>query len=195
MKCTRPLTLLLLAFSLSAQSQFKLPSLNPANNAFKADIQKVIEDYPHQFASLRGKVIEKNPQSVEYASLVKPQGAQESSIMRYSSNKKEVYTWQAVMLATEDFETATQKYKSIFSQLKGMNVKYVVDQYTLVGKYEAPEESKKFVVSTLTIDGPPSPLQKLKVEVTMQFEFPEWKVKVLLYEKEREDNQRGEEND
>ncbi|MER3464686.1 MAG: hypothetical protein C4329_10060, partial [Chitinophagaceae bacterium] len=101
MKCTRPLTLLLLAFSLSAQSQFKLPSLNPANNAFKADIQKVIEDYPHQFASLRGKVIEKNPQSVEYASLVKPQGAQESSIMRYSSNKKEVYTWQAVMLATE----------------------------------------------------------------------------------------------
>jgi hypothetical protein len=32
-------------------------------------------------------------------------------------------------------------------------------------------------------------LKKMKVEVSMQFEFPEWKVLVLVYEKEREDTE------
>jgi hypothetical protein len=194
MKFFRPLTTVFLLLSFSSQAQFKLTSLSN-NTSFKTDIQKIIDAYPQQFAALRGDVIETNPQTVEYASLVKPEGAEETSITRYSSNKKGVYTWQAVMLSTEDFEIAVKKYKTLFGQLKGMNIKYVVDQYTLVGKYEAPDESKKFVSSILTVSAPPSPLEKLKVEVTMQFEFPEWKVKLLVYEKEREDNERGDIND
>lgn len=194
MKFFRPLTTVFLLLSFSSQAQFKPTSLSN-NTSFKTDMQKVIDAYPQQFAALRGDVIETNPQTVEYASLVKPEGAEETSITRYSSNKKGVYTWQAVMLSTEDFEIAVKKYKTLFGQLKGMNIKYVVDQYTLVGKYEAPDESKKFVSSILTVSAPPSPLERLKVEVTMQFEFPEWKVKLLVYEKEREDNERGEVND
>lgn len=194
MKFFRLLTTVFLLLSFPSQAQFKLTSLSN-NTSFKTDMQKVIDAYPQQFAALRGDVIETNPQTVEYASLVKPEGAEETSITRYSSNKKGVYTWQALMLSTEDFEIAVKKYKTLFGQLKGMNVKYVVDQYTLVGKYEAPDESKKFVSSILTVSAPPSPLEKLKVEVTMQFEFPEWKVKLLVYEKEREDNERGDIND
>lgn len=194
MKCIKPLTVLALIFSLTTQAQIKFPSFS-SNSSFKTDMQKVIEAYPEQFASLRGEVIERNPQSVEYASLVKPDGAQETSITSYSTNKKGVYAWQAVMLSTEDFDIAAKKYKALFTQLKGMNVKYVVDQYTLVGKYETPDEGRKFITSSLSLAYPPSPFEKLKVEVTMQFEFPEWKVKLLVYEKEKEDNERGDVND
>ncbi len=35
------------------------------------------------------------------------------------------------------------------------------------------------------------PTEKLKVELSMQYELLEWKLKVLVYEKEREDNERG----
>ena len=72
-----------------------------------------------------------------------------------------------------------------------MNVTYVEDQYTLDGKYEAPEESIGFAISTLTLANPPSPLKKMKIEVSLNFEFPEWKVGLSIFEKEREDDERG----
>lgn len=166
----------------------------PVNNAFRNDIQKVFEDYPHQFATIRGAVVNKNPQSIEYASLLVPDGAQESSVTKYSAQKA-VYSWQAVMLTTEDYDAAVKKYKWLYGQLKGLNVKYVADLYTLRGAYETPDESRKFTVSTLTLSAPPSPLRKLKVDVSMTFEFPEWRVSLLVYEKEREDEERGAEDD
>jgi hypothetical protein len=181
------LSAVLLGTSVFAHAQLiKLP----VNNAFRADVQKVMEDYPQQFATLRGGIINKNPQTVEYASLLLPDGAQESIITRYSSVQKPMYSWQAVMLTTESYEAAVKKYKWLFGQLKGLNVKYVADLYTLRGEYEVPDESRKFTVSTLALSAPPSPLRKLKVDVSMTFEFPEWKVSMLVYEKEREDDEK-----
>lgn len=170
-----------------ADAQFKLP----INNAFRSDVQKIVSDYPHQFAAFRGAVVNKNPQSVEYASLLVPNGTEASSITGYSAIDKPIYSWQAVLLTTENFEEAQKKYKWLFNQLKGLNVHYVADQYTLRGVYEAPDESRKFTTSVLTVHAPPTPLKKLKVEATMEFEFPEWKVRLLVYEKEREDTDPG----
>ncbi len=72
-----------------------------------------------------------------------------------------------------------------------MNIKYVADQYTLEGKYEEPVETLKFTTSVLSVAFPPSRFQKLKIEVSMHFEFPVWKVGLSIYEKEREDHERG----
>jgi len=183
----RSLLLLVCAFFMSraATAQLKLP----LNNGFRTDIQKVVEAFPQQFAPIRGEVLMENPQTVEYASTVRPSGAQETMIVKYSSMLKPVYSWQSVLLATEDYDEAVKKYKWTFNQLKGMNVKYVADLYTLRGTYEQPDESRKFTTSILTPANPPMALKKLKVEVSMQFEFPEWKVSVIVYEKEREDTE------
>jgi hypothetical protein len=170
----------------TAHAQFKIP-LKGASSGLRDDLQKVVESFPHQFQEIRGDVVSKNPQTVEYASLVKPSGAQEAMIVKYSSEAKPIYSWQSVLLSTEDYEEAAKKYKAVYNQLKGMNVKYVVDQYTLRGTYEAPDESRGFATSVLTPSHPPAALKKMKVEVSMQFEFPEWKVAVQVYEKEKED--------
>lgn len=186
-----PKLLLLLAFfCFAVTSQGQLITL-PVSNNFKAHMQRVVEDYPHHFMAIRGEVVNKNPQTVEYASLLIPEGAQESVITQYSAGEKPIYSWQAVMLTTEDYDAAVKKYKWLFSQLKGLNVKYVADLYTLRGGYEVPNENRKFTVSTLALSQPPSPLRKLKVDVTMNFEFPEWKVSMLVYEKEKEDDESG----
>ena len=34
-------------------------------------------------------------------------------------------------------------------------------------------------------------MAKLKIEVQLNFEFPEWKVSLLIYDKEREDDEQG----
>jgi hypothetical protein len=172
-------------------AQIKLPGAN----SFRSEFQKVIEDFTHNFSGIRGELMVKNPQTIEYASRVVPYGTEDPVITEYSSGGKEVYTWQATIIKTEDFTEAEKKYKWLFNQLKGMNVKYIVDQYTLRGKYEAPSESLKFATSDLTLANPPDALKKLKIEVSMQFEFPEWKVALLVYEKEKEDNQKAGEMD
>ncbi|MDQ3844076.1 MAG: hypothetical protein M3342_08700 [Bacteroidota bacterium] len=180
-------------FPVSAQLNF--PSATSVTSSLRSDIQKVVAEYPSGFANMRGEVVASNPQSVEYISLLKVEKAETCTITKYSSLAKPIYSCQAVMLTSESFEEAAKKYKWLFGQVKGMNVKYVVDQYTLTGRYEAPVESMKFTVSTLTVADPPEPLKKLKVEVGMRFEFPKWKVTLTVFEKEREDDEQGEIND
>lgn len=187
MKTNLPKRLLAAALLYATASQAQLHL--PVPNAFRADVQKVVADFPARFASLRGDVRVTNPQTVEYASLLQVDKAEECIITRYSSNDKPIYSLQATMLKTEDFAEAEKKYKWIFAQLKGLNVKYVVDQYTLHGSYEAPAEERKFTTSTLALAHPPEALQKLRLEVSMQFEFPEWKVTLTVFEKEKEDEE------
>ena len=183
--------------SLSSQAQFKLPSIKAlapaaANNAIRADVQKVIVDMPNQFSSIRGEVVSQTPQSVAYASTLLPVSAEAATITEYSSHQKPVYSWQALMLTTDDFETAAKKYKALFNQIKGTNVSFNANQsYYLQGEYEEPDESKKFFNSTFNFYTRDENIKKIKVEVNMQFEFPEWKVSVLVYERERSDDERG----
>jgi hypothetical protein len=182
-----PLILIVLLTAFNAKAQFKLPG----SSSFRSDFQKVVEDFAHGFSSIRGDVTVKNPQTIEYASKVTPSGMSESTVIEYSTEGKPVYSWQALVISTESFTEAEKKYKWLFNQVKGMNVTYVVDQYTLRGKYEAPKEEIKFATCELSLFDPPPPLRKMKVEVSMQFEFPEWKVSLLVYEKEKEDDEQA----
>jgi hypothetical protein len=193
MKMKRPKLTLAAAvlFSQMANAQLRMP----LPTAFRADVQKVVADFPSQFASLRGDVRITNPQTVEYASLVQVDKAEECIITKYSSNTRAVYSLYALMLRTEDFRDAEKKYRWLYAQLKGMNVKYVVDKYTLEGAYDAPAEERKFTTSVLSIADAPQALKKLRLEVSMQFEFPEWKVALTIFEKEKEDDEAGAPND
>ncbi len=175
--------------SITTAAQPKLPVVN----GIGPDVKKVIQDYPNQFSNLKGEVINQNPQSTEYACNFKVTGAEEVSITQYSANKKyPITSWQAVILTTDDFEEAEKKFKSLFNQLNNLATKMEEGVYLrLKGKYEQPTEEKKFTSVIFAVDNGSTTLKKLKVEISMQYELLEWKVKVLVYEKEREDNERG----
>lgn len=177
---------------LSFHALYSLGQLKlPISTAFRSDIQELVKDYPGGFSQTKGEERAKNPQTIEYVSLISPEGVSDAYVMQYSAMGKSIYSWHGVLLETEDFEEASKKYKWLFTQLKGMNVTYVTDQYTLEGKYVTPDESIGFAISTLTLANPPSPLKKMKIEVSLNFEFPEWKVGLAIFEKEREDDERG----
>jgi hypothetical protein len=183
-------------FKLLILSLFGLGSLhaqlrNPLNTAFQNDMQKVVAEFPNRFVSLMGGVMASDPQTAAYASLVALKDAESCTVTRYSAGVRPIYSWQALMLRTDDFVEAAKKYNWLFHQLKGMNVSYVVDRYTLGGTYQPPAEERKFSVSELTVIRPPEALNKLRIEVAMQYEFPEWKVVVQVFEREREDDERG----
>lgn len=172
-----------------ADAQLKLPILNATAN----DVKKVIEDYPNRFINLMGEMITENTQSTDYQCNFTVNGAEEATITRYSA-KKEVCSWQALMLTTENFDKARQKFKSLYNQLNNLSVNTGGSKnFHLKGKYEAPQEEKKFAAVLFSFEPGGESVKKLRVEISMQYFAPmEWKVKVLVYDKDREDDERGE---
>lgn len=170
-----------------ATAQLKLPVINGVTN----DVKKVVEDYPNRFASLIGEMIVQNPQSTDYQCTFNANGAEQTTITRYSS-KKEMYSWQALMLTTESFDKARQKFKSLFSQLNNLSIRVGHQASKLNGDYEAPDEKKKFTTVLFSFDSPNETLEKLKIEITMEVHEPmQWRVMLMVYDKEKEDSETG----
>ena len=173
---------------LVSYSQLKFPV---TNNDLRTNLSKIISDYPNQFGSLKGDTIAIHPQTIEFSSRLDFKEAPQNSIILYKSQKP-VYSWQGVLVNTEDFDEASKKYKWLYNQLKVMTVKLESGySFTLSGEYDAPDESKKFSSSIFKLTPNAGNMPKLKIEASMQFEFPEWKVMLVVYEREREDIERG----
>jgi hypothetical protein len=175
-----------LTASASAQLKFPVP------NGIAPDVTKVIKDYPNHFNNLQGDLIIQNPQSTDYECNFKVNGAEQVTVTQYTSKKVAISSWQAVMLTTESFEEAKKKFKALFNQLNNLSVRMEnTDLLYLKGTYESPGEEKKFTSVVFSFENADETIKKLKVEIIMAYELMEWKVKVLVYDREREDNERG----
>jgi len=186
--------LLLLIFcvkELSAQSKLNIFKTSPS---IKPDIERVVNDYYGRFFHLLGEKIDENLNTIEYKSKLLPQGAIESTITQLK-NQRNVFSWQALMLSTEGFEKAVEKYKELYRQLNGSSISvYGERQYKLKGDYDTPDESRSFASSILEPDVKEKYLRRLKVEVAMNYSLPNWNVKLLVYEKEADEDIRPTEN-
>lgn len=170
----------------NAQLKFQV-----TNNDLRNNLSKVIADFPNQFAALKGDTIAINPQMIEFSSRLQFREASNNSFTLYKSQKP-IYSWQAVLMTAENFDDASKKYHWLYNQLKGMTVKPEGgSSFTLNGEYDAPDETKKFSSSIFSLTPGASNIHRLKIEASIQFEFPEWKVMLSVYEKEREDKERG----
>jgi hypothetical protein len=183
-------SIVFLFLSLNSRAQLKFPV---TNNDLRTSLSKVITDYVDGFSALKADTISMNPQSIEFSTSLQFQGCEHNFITQYKSTNA-IYSWQALLLTTEDFEEASKKYKWLNNQLKVMTVTVQDYSFTLNGDYEEPDESKKFCSTIFKLTPNASIMPKLKVEASMQFEFPEWKINLMVYEREREDNERGDIN-
>lgn len=165
----------------------QLPAL--VNSDVKATLEKVIADFQNDFKNLKTDEITSNPQTTEYQTSLKNSFMEENSVVQYSASQP-VYSWQATLLTTEAYEKACDKYKRFYKQLKQVSLRLTKESTIhLYGEFEEPRESSKFVSSVFDPIPASSLPRKLKVELSMQYEFPEWKVKIAIYRKEKEDEE------
>jgi len=158
------------------------------NNAQTA-LQKVISDYPNRFKNIKGQPVNEDPQSTDFTSTVQIPGAQNAVITRYSSEKdEEIYSWKCILTASEDFETASAKYKELFKQISNSIIKVDGEKpFILNGVYESPTEEKDFVTSAFyLLPSAPGDLSKVKVELSLEYYITEWKLALLVYDREEE---------
>ncbi|MEO6136809.1 MAG: hypothetical protein ABIP35_16765 [Ginsengibacter sp.] len=182
----KQLTVFVLLFTcLSISAQPKLPKLKPTAS-IKGDIEKVARDYYNDFLNISGDTLLHSQNEIEFSSKVLPVGAIESRITKFIDPR--TFIWQATMYKTEDFTEAVAKYKLYYRQLNGTSLKIDVNSsYKLAGEYDSPDEGRGFASSYLKFNGNDDDLKQFKIEVAMNYSFPEWSVRILMYEKEADD--------
>lgn len=190
-KSVKTLVLLTISFLLfsPADAQIKLPFVS---NGVGSDVKKVIEDYPNRFIHLMGEVKMLNEQSTDYYCNFKVNGAEETFVTRYSAKREGVVSWQALMMTTEDFEEAKKKFRSFYNQINNLSVSVGQKSSRLKAEYKSPLEEMKFTSILFSLDPVDETAKKLKVELLLQYQAPmEWKIKIQVYDREREDAERG----
>jgi len=184
----KPLTttfiFILFVFSLSAQ-------VIPIKNALQTDIAKVLSDYPNGFKNILGDEISQNPQSLEFECLVTIKDAIKCRLVKYSSNVKDIYSWEADMIKTDDFETASNKFRTLYNSLQHLSVNINGTTAVFKGDYIKPSEAIKFTTIVLNAGDKTPELKKLRLALILEADMLEWEIKIQVYEQEREDRDRG----
>ena len=179
-------TFISILFVFSVSSQVILPK-----NTLQTDIAKVISDYPNGFRNIIGDEIVENPQSTEYECLVRVNDAIKCKLIKYSSNIKEICSWEAEMLKTDDFEIASKKFRTIYNSLQHLSVNMNGSPVIFKGDYIKPSESIKFTTVVLDPGDKTPELKHLKLALVLETEMLDWVIRIQVYEKEREDKDRG----
>jgi hypothetical protein len=177
---------LLSIFSVSAQ--LRLPAVD---RSISNELAKVVKDYPNHFQNITGELIIQNPQSTDYQSTIKLKDAEECIVTEYASKKQNHYSWQTKLFTTDDFDAAAKKFKACYNQLQNMSVKIGEQAYHFTGTYENPTDEKKFTTILFESAAKDELMGKLKIELLIEYEMLEWKIKIAVYAREREDNERG----
>ena len=184
----KPLTatflFILFVFSLSAQ-------VIPIKNAFQTDIANVLSDYPNGFKNIIGDEIKQNPQSIEFECLVTVKDAIKCRLIKYSSNVKDIYSWEADMIKTDDFEAASKKFRSLYNSLQHLSVNINGSTAVFKGDYIKPSEAIKFTTIVLDAGDKTPEFKTLKLGLVLETDMLDWVIKIQIYEKEREDKDRG----
>ncbi|HVZ56309.1 MAG TPA: hypothetical protein VG870_06585 [Chitinophagaceae bacterium] len=190
----RHLSAFLLVFSLAFRVSYSQPL--PAPTGVQSDLQRVVEAYLHQFQGQLGEELVRNPQSTDYQSLVRVSGAEQCVITRYSDRKKPVYSYKAVLPATDDFEAAKKQFRSLFRQLNNLPVRLGASRSVLFrGTYEEPEEGRGFTSILFAADSTEPAIRHVRIELSLEPDLMDWKISLSVYEKEREDDEPGQPGD
>jgi hypothetical protein len=171
--------------SLHLFAQNKLPLLK-IPNTIKSDIEKVARDYYDNFYNIKGEKIFETESTIEYESKIIPQNSLESTITEIKSLHN-VYSWQTIMLNTEDYDKAVEKYKQVYHELNGADFKmHDNSSWKFKGVYDTPDDNRAFASSILEPDVNEKNFQRLKIEIALNYNMPEWTVRILVYEKEND---------
>ena len=188
----KPLTatflVILSVFSLSAQVIL-------IKNPLQTDIAKVISDYPNGFKNISGEQIIDNPQSVEFECKSSVKDAVSCRVIKYSSNIKEIYSWEAEMLKTDDFEVVSKQFRSLYNSLQHLSVNINGINAVFKAEFVKPTASIKFTSIVFDAGDKTPELKMLKMVLLLENDMLDWVIKIQVYEREREDKERGSEKD
>ena len=189
----KPLTTTILSAILFISSS--TAQVIPVNTTFQSDLARVINDFPNGFKNISGQEVIDNPQTIEYESRITVKDATKCRVIKYSATTKDIYSWEAEMLKTDDFEEAAKRFRTLYNLLQHLSVNVNGINAVFTGEYTRPAESIKFTNIVFSAGDKTADLQHLKISLLLENELLDWVIKIQVYERERDDKDRGREKD
>jgi len=155
------------------------------NNTTNSAIQKVIEDYPNKFDNIKGDQIAVKNEAIDYRSKIEIPGASHNIITHLTVANNSLYSWKSQLFESSSFESARDKFKEAFNNIKNTIVKIEgMPAFILNGKFEQPSESKKTTTVHFQLLPANADMQKLKVTLSMVQSANEWKLILAVSEQD-----------
>ncbi|MBP6686592.1 MAG: hypothetical protein KA160_01935 [Lacibacter sp.] len=177
--------IILIAFFAPAQTKHIFTSIRP-------QLEKVINDYPNQFALIKGTQNEGEPNVIEYSSKVEIKNAVETKIIGYPANKKIHWLWEAKLLVTEDTKEMQKQYKAYYNDILGKSLfsKGANNSITANGTYSAPSEELRLWSNQFFIKDVTGEFSKLVIDLVAEYQNFEWIIYLRVYDKEKDEEMR-----
>lgn len=162
-----------------AKAQLKLPLKN--TNEISPVLEKVIVDYPNDFANIKGDLLEEQPSMVNYACLLNIKGMEPGIITQYGYEKEHSFSWKNVLLTTTNFDEAKNKYRQFYNNIKKTVTSIEHLEIKLVADYIEPNELKTFNTIRFKMETMQELVKDVTVELNMQYEMDQWKITVSVF--------------
>lgn len=179
---------LFLCWTMALPAQIRLTG----RSALAEDLRTLLADYPAAYSKFIGEELVRHPQSTDYRCLLAVKNTEQCFFTRYSA-RRTVLSWEAVVLSTEDYDQAVKQFRTLYQQLNPLPVKLSDGRsLKLQGDYAKPDPSLKFSSVILEPTASGEGLDRLRLEIQLTTDGPlGWQVKLLIYEKEKDDEERG----
>jgi hypothetical protein len=175
----KPLFLCFLLFPFLTFAQFHL---NVGNNNISNALTKVIQDFPNNFNNIRGDIIGKDVQAVNYASTINIPGADSSIIIQNGNDSDKIYSWTETVFQTDDFDKAKAKFHEYFTKIKATTVIEENKKINFQADYIEPDDAKRFTTILFTSNNKVPQLKHVVIDLSMQYILSGWQVIVSVYE-------------
>ncbi|MBK8087865.1 MAG: hypothetical protein IPK31_07910 [Chitinophagaceae bacterium] len=168
---------------LSAQIKSPFTSIRP-------QLEKVINDYPNQFSSIKGTRNQGDPNTIQYASTVEMKGAVETKVIGYPTKTKINWLWEAKLFVTDDMAELKKQYKSYYNDIAGKSFmsKGANNSINATGPYNAPSEELRLWTNQFRMNDVTGEFGNLVIDLVAEYANFEWIVYVRIYDKEKDED-------
>ncbi len=168
---------------LSAQIKSPFTSIRP-------QLEKVINDYPNQFSSIKGNRNQGDPNTIQYASTVEMKGAVESKVIGYPTKTKINWLWEAKLFVTDDMTELKKQYRSYYNDIAGKSFmsKGSNNSINATGPYNAPTEELRLWTNQFRMNDVTGEFGNLVIDLVAEYANFEWIVYVRIYDKEKDED-------
>lgn len=171
------IALLFLCASTSAQLRLPLKTTNEISPV----LSKVIADFPHDFLHIKGELIEEQPSIINYACALTMKGMLPGIITQYGYASEHAYSWKNLLLETENFAEAKEKFKQFYTQIRRTESSIEHLEIKLAADYIEPEEFKSFNSIRFKMETVQELLKDVTVDLTLQYEMDQWTITVSVF--------------
>jgi hypothetical protein len=178
------LTTAIAVIAISSSAQTKNPTIS-----IRPQLEKVINDYPNQFALIKGVQNPGDPSVIEYSSKIEMKGAVETKILGYRAHKKINWLWEAKLLVTDEVAEMQKQYKAYYNDIAGKAFfsKGNNNSINPTGPYSAPSDELRLWSNQFRINDVTGEFSRLVIDLVAEFQNFEWVIFLRVYDKEKDE--------